>query len=317
MRQKNKPKRRSSRSVLHLPDLDHSKSSVLQSLGSVASQRTYGFAIDDFISWYCSEPRLAFGRTVVLRYRYYLESRQLAPATINLRLAAVRRLAYEASDNGLLSPDLAAGIRRVKGAKRLGIRLGNWLTSTQGRELLGVPDRASAKGKRNYAMLAVLLGCGLRRSELTRLTVSHLQQRDGHWAIVNLFGKGGHVRTVPVPAWVKVAIDSWLAIAGIDTGIIFRCVSRTGHVWGNRLSEKAVWWVVREYAKLAGIDNLAPHDLRRTCARLCHSAGGELEQIQFLLGHVSIQTTERYLGCKQRFRDAVNDHIGLETDAPT
>ena len=299
MRQKNKPKHRSPRSVLRLPDLDHSKSSVLQSLGSVASQRTYGFAIDDFISWYCSEPRLAFGRTVVLRYRYYLESRQLAPATINLRLAAVPRLAYEASDNGLLSPDLAAGIRRVKGAKRLGIRLGNWLTSTQGRELLGVPDWASVKAKGTTRCWPLLLGCGLRRSELTRLTVSHLQQRDGHWAIVDLFGKGGHVRTVPVPAWVKVAIDSWLAIAGIDTGIIFRCVSRTGHVWGNRLSEKAVWWVVREYAKLAGINYLAPHDLRRTCVRLCHSAGGELEQIQFLLGHRSVETTERYLGSRQ------------------
>ena len=161
-------------------------------------------------------------------------------------------------------------------------------------------------------MLAVLLGCGLRRSELTRLTVSHLQQRDGHWAIVDLFGKGGHVRTVPVPAWVKVAIDSWLASAGIDTGIIFRCVSRTGHVWGNRLSEKAVSWVVREYAKLAGIDNLAPHDLRRTCARLCHSAGGELEQIQFLLGHRSVETTERYLGSRQRLVQAVNDHLGIE-----
>jgi site-specific recombinase XerD len=130
---------------------------VLQSLGSAASQRTYRFAIDDFISWYCSEPRLAFGGTVVLRYRYELESRQLAPATVNLRLAAVRRLAYEASDNGLLSPDLAAGIRRVKGAKRLGIRIGNWLTPTQGKELLRVPDRALVKGKRNYAMLAVLL----------------------------------------------------------------------------------------------------------------------------------------------------------------
>jgi integrase len=165
----------------------------------------------------------------------------------------------------------------VKGAKRLGIRLGNWLTSTQGREPLGVPDRASVKGKRNYAILAVLLGCGLGRSELSRFTVSRLQQRDGHWAIVNLFGKGGHVRTVPVPAWVKVAIDSWLAMAAIETGIIFRCVSRTGRVWGNRISEKAVRWVVREYAKLAGIGNLAPHDLRRTCARLCHSAGGEFE----------------------------------------
>ena len=129
MTQKRKNKARSTRTVLRLPDLDHSKSSVLQSLDSAASKRTYGAAIEDFITWYCSEPRLAFGRTIVLRYRCELEARRLAPATINLRLAAVRRLAYEASDNGLLNPDLAAGIRRVKGAKRLGMRLGNWLTA--------------------------------------------------------------------------------------------------------------------------------------------------------------------------------------------
>jgi len=107
----------------------------------------------------------------------------------------------------------------VKGAKRLGMRIGNWLTPTQGKELLGMPDRDSVKGKRNYAMLAVLLGCGLRRAELTRLTVNHLQQRDNHWAIIDLFGKGGHVRTVPVPEWVKVAMDSWLAVACIETGL--------------------------------------------------------------------------------------------------
>jgi hypothetical protein len=116
--------RGSAKNVLRLPDLDYSKTSVLQSLGSVASKRTYAFAINDFIAWYCSEPRLAFGRTVVPRYRYELAARRLAPATINLRLAAVRRLAYEASDNRLLSPDLAASIRRVKGAKKLGTRLG-------------------------------------------------------------------------------------------------------------------------------------------------------------------------------------------------
>src|SRR6201991_2536481 len=162
------------KSVLKLPDLDYSKSAVLNSLPSLNSRRSYEHAIRDFIEWYCSEPRLAFNKTVVTRYRIALEQRRYAPSTMNLRLAAVRRLAYEASDNGLLSPDLAAGIRRVKGAKRLGIRLGNWLTATQGRELLDVPDRASVKGKRNYAILAVLLGCGLRRSELTRLTVSHL-----------------------------------------------------------------------------------------------------------------------------------------------
>jgi hypothetical protein len=148
MREKRNAKRRTPKNVLRLPDLDHSKDSVLQSLGSIASERTYAFAINDFIAWYCSEPRLAFGRTVVLRYRYELEARRPAPATINLRLAAVRRLAYEASDNGLLSPDLAASIRRVKGAKRLGVRLGNWLTCAQGRRLLDAPDTRNTKGKR-------------------------------------------------------------------------------------------------------------------------------------------------------------------------
>ena len=145
MAKKPTTKRRSATNTLRLPDLDHSKTSVLQSLSSVASKRTYAFAINDFIAWYCSEPRLAFGRTVVLRYRYELEARRLAPATINLRLAAVRRLAYEAADNGLLSPDLAASIRRVK-AEKLGIRLGNWLTCVRGgncsKPLTGIERKA-------------------------------------------------------------------------------------------------------------------------------------------------------------------------------
>jgi integrase len=314
MPQKRKNKRRSTKTVLHLPDLDHSKASVLQSLGSAASKRTYGSAIEDFITWYCSEPRLAFGRTVVLRYRYELEARHLAPATINVRLAAVRRLAYEASDNGLLNPDLAAGIRRVKGAKRLGLRLGNWLTADQGKRLLAVPSSDSVRDKRDYAILALLLGCGLRRAELIGLTLGHFQQRDDHWAIVNLYGKGGHVRTVPIPFWVKAALDRWLVAGDITAGTIFRRVSRTGTVWGSRISEKLVWWIVRQRAQVAGIERLAPHDLRRTCARLCHAAGGELEQIQFLLGHRSVETTERYLGSRQRLASAVNDRIGLEPD---
>jgi site-specific recombinase XerD len=308
--------RRSAKNTLRLPDLDHSKTSVLQSLSSVASKRTYAFATNDFIAWYCSEPRLAFGRTVVLRYRYELEARRLAPATINLRLAAVRRLAYEAADNGLLSPDLAASIRRVKGAKKLGTRLGNWLTCAQGRRLLDAPNRAETKGKRDHAILAILLGCGLRRAELISLKLSHLQQRDDHWAIVDLFGKGGHVRTVPVPGWVKAAVDEWLTVACIENGLIFRCVTHSGTVWGSGISEKVVWWVVRHAAEKAAIERVAPHDLRRTCARLCHSAGGELEQIQFLLGHRSVETTERYLGSRQRIVHAVNDKLGIEPDAP-
>ena len=101
----------------------------------------------------------------------------------------------------------------------------------------------------------------------------------------------------------------------ISSGRIFRCVCKAGKAWGDSLTEKAVWHVVKQHAAKLGIAKLAPHDLRRSCARLCHLAGGELEQIQFLLGHVSVQTTEKYLGCKQRFQGAVNDHIGIEPAA--
>ena len=305
-----KPKR--PKTKLGIPDLDHSKLAVLDSLRSPESMRGYRHAIDEFIQWYCSEPRLSFNKTVVTRYRIYLENRQLAAGTINGRLAAVRRLAYEAADAGLLSPEFAASIRRVKGDKKLGVRLGNWLAAEEARRLWQAPDPDTLKGKRDRAMLAVLLGCGLRRRELADLDFRHLQQREEHWAIVDLVGKGGHIRTVPVPDWVKGTLDLWATAAGLSGGRLFRCVGRAGKHWGDGVTERVVWHIVKQYAAKLGFTGLAPHDLRRLCAKLCHSSCGELDQIQFLLGHVSVQTTERYLGCKQRIRGAVNDHIGIE-----
>jgi site-specific recombinase XerD len=304
------------KSVLKLPDLDYSKSAVLNSLPSLNSRRSYEHAIRDFIDWYCSEPRLAFNKTVVTRYRIALEQRKYAPSTINLRLAAVRRLAYEASDCGLLSPDLAAGIRRVKGAKRLGVRVGNWLSAEQCKKLLISRSGSTLRDVRNHAILAMLIGCGLRRAEIVTIKVEDFALREEHWVLADLIGKGGHMRTVPVPSWVKSAVDVWTAAARIGCGTLFRAIGKTGRVQGCGFTAKVIWSIVREAASRSDIGVIAPHDLRRTCARLCHQAGGELEQIQFLLGHVSIQTTERYLGCKQRLRDAVNDGIGLEPDPP-
>jgi site-specific recombinase XerD len=115
-----------------------------------------------------------------------------------------------------------------------------------------------------------------------------------------------------MPTWVKETLDDWVSEARITHGRIFRCVSRRGVVWGTEITEKVIWHIVKEYAKRFGVSKLAPYDLRRSCARFCHDSGGELEQIQFLLGHVSVQTTEKYLGCKQRFRHAVNDRLGIE-----
>ena len=129
-----------------------------------------------------------------------------------------------------------------------------------------------------------------------------------------MVGKGGHIRTVPIPDWVKHTIDDWITASGVSGGRLFRCVCRTGNSWGEGMTEKVVWHIVKENAAKLGLSKVAPHDLRRSCARLCHEAGGELEQIQFLLGHVSVQTTERYLGCKQRLKGAVNDKIGIEPE---
>ena len=126
MKTKQNADKKKPRLVLRMPDLDQAKSAVINSLPSKESQRGYRHAMEEFINWYCSEPRLSFNKAVVIRYRIHLESRQLSSGTINGRLAAIRRLAYEAADSGLLSPELAAGIRRVKGAKKLGVRLGNW-----------------------------------------------------------------------------------------------------------------------------------------------------------------------------------------------
>jgi site-specific recombinase XerD len=261
-----KGKRRVPKAVLRLPDLDQAKSAVLNSLSSIDAQRGYRHAIEEFVEWYCSEPRLSFSKTVVLRYRIHLESRHLAPGTINLRLGAVRRLAYEASDCGLLSPDLAAGIRHVKGVKKIGVRLGNWLTSEQSQRLWNTPDPQSLKGKRDRALLAVLLACGLRRHEAVSLDFADLQQREDHWAIVDLKGKAGHTRTGPMPGWVKATLDEWLQAAKLTAGRLFRRVNKSGKAWGDGLTEKAVWHVVREYARKASIERLAPHDLRSYAA---------------------------------------------------
>ena len=207
---------------------------------------------------------------------------------------------------------MAAGIRWVKGAKKFGVRIGNWLTAEQGKRLLGVFDQQTLRGVRDHAMIAVLLGCGLRRAEVAALSVQDLQQREDHWVFADLVGKGGHVRTVPVPYWIAAALHTWMAEAKITSGQIFRAINKAGRIAPRGLSPKVIWGVVKQACSACDLANVAPHDLRRTCARLCHEGGGELEQVQFLLGHVSIQTTERYLGCKQRLRNAVNDSIGIE-----
>ena len=135
---------------------------------------------------------------------------------------------------------------RVKGAKRLGVPVGNWLTAEQGKRLLLAAGGTSLRGKRDYATLAILMGCGLRRAELTAMRLEDIQQREEHWVIADLIGKGGHIRTIPIPDWVKAGIDAWLIAAGITSGTLFRSINKAGRIWGTGFSPKVIWGVVKQ-----------------------------------------------------------------------
>ena len=209
-----------------------------------------------------------------------------------------------------VSPMTAANLTEVPNIPQKGTRLGNWLTREQARELLAVPDRATLKGKRDYVLLAMLVGCALCREEFAVLDVETIQLREGRWVLADLEGKGRRMRTVAIPAWVKQGINTWMTAAGVEDGRLLRAVTKGGKV-KESMSGWAVWSVVEQSAKEIGIERFGAHDLRRTCAKLCRKNGGNIEQIKFLLGHSSIQTTERYLGSEQEIEIAVNDNLGL------
>ena len=212
---------------------------VTDSLTSPHSKRAYAKALDEFFTWV--QGKGSFSKALVTAYKSWLEEKNLAPATINLRLAAVRKLAEEASDNGLLQGDIAAAIGRIRGAKRLGVRAGNWLDIRQTEKLLSLPDPATLKGKRDRAVLSMLAGCGLRRSEVVGLTVKHIQQRERRWVVVDLIGKHGRIRTVPMPGWARAVLEEWTTAAAILEGPLFRAVSKGSRIGSGAMTAQALY----------------------------------------------------------------------------
>jgi site-specific recombinase XerD len=297
---------------------DKWKCLALDSVTSPHSRRAYETALDHFDAWYYAEPRPPFSKAVVNAYKVELETAGFSASAINLRLCALRKLVSEAADNGLIATELAASIAKVRGVPQHGVRIGNWLTRQQAERLMDAPDASTITGKRDQALLAVLIGCGLRRSEAAALTFNHLQQREGRCVIVDLVGKHGRIRSIPIPAFAEVAVDQWSVASGIYSGCIFRPINRGGKLTHESLTGKCIWLILRKYTAELGWPKLAPHDLRRTFAKLAYQGGAKLEQIQMSLGHASIQTTERYLGVKQDLTDAPCDHLGLKLyPAPT
>ena len=301
--------------AVYEPTIENIINMVVDGLDSPNSKRTYRMALRGFLEWYVNKGRPQLTAAVVKAYKAELQESGLKAASVNIRLVTVRRLCVEAVDNGLVDEKYLAGIQRVKGMRAFVTRSGNWLSKEDAERLLGAPVMNTMKGIRDRAMLALLVGCGLRRTELVNLEFKHIQKRDNRWVILDMIGKGNKMRTVPVPRWAKTAVDEWVKTSGLKAGAIFRELSRVdNHIplsERKAISPQGLRDVVNHYGKLLNLD-IAPHDLRRTFAKLAHKGGAGLEQIQLTLGHSSLVTTERYLGIRQNLEDAPCDHLGLE-----
>lgn len=309
---------------------------VTQSVDSPHSKRAYSRALIDFLDWYDGNGRPGFTKATINAYREEMLQSGKSRSSINQALSAIRKLAAEAADNGLVPPTLAYGVERVKGVKQEGVRAGNWLTKEEAEQLINAPvtrwrqeEIPLRKAIRDQAILAVMIGAGLRRSEVAGLTWAMIQQRDGRWAIIDLVGKRGRVRSVGIPPWVKVALDRWAQTAGNRDGRIFLALNKDGSLAGvvrtkggthtdGFLTPQAIYNVVKEHVLAAGHYNrkgeaaLAAHDLRRTAAALALKGGADLRQIQQMLGHASITTTERYLEPMRSLQVTAGDFIQIE-----
>lgn len=284
---------------------------VCNAVTSQHTKRAYQRALTDFMAWYTTTGQSGFTKATVQAHVTALRNAGVSASSINQRITAIRKLAVEAADNELISESAAQAISRVDSIRKEGSKIGNWLTQEQAQKLLQLPNVSTVKGLRDRAILAILLGCGLRREECAGLRVDHIQQREGRWVIVDLVGKRSKTRSVPMPSWAKYAIDSYMVAGAVTSGVLFRSMRRGDHLQTDGMTAQAIFDVVKTYAAQMGIAKLAPHDLRRTFAKLAHNGKSAIEQIQLSLGHSSVQTTERYIGFKQDLHSAPCDALGL------
>jgi site-specific recombinase XerD len=313
---------------------------VTQSVDSPHSKRAYSRALINFLDWYDENGRPGFTKATINAYRDHMLAQGISRSSINQALSAVRRLAAEAADNNLIPPTVAYGVERVRGVKQEGVRAGNWLTAGQAELLINMPiyrwrrdEIPLLKATRDQAILAVMIGTGLRRSEVAGLTWAHIQQRDGRWAIIDLIGKRGRVRSIGIPRWTKTALDAWGEASGVRNGRLFRALNKDGQLAGKvitkggyeadgNLTPQAIYNIVAENVLAAGLvaddgrPALAAHDLRRTAAALALKGGADLRQIQTMLGHASITTTERYLEPIRSLETAAGDFIEIALSLP-
>jgi site-specific recombinase XerD len=283
---------------------------VINSLPSPLSKRVYKMAIDDFLQYWQELEYPNLDKLFLQTYIAYLQDEGIGESSINLRLAALRKLTREASELQIWPDTVTAAFASVKNIPQRGKRTGNWLSLKQAQQLINAPDTSTIIGLRNRAMLAVLLGCGLRRSELINLSIHQLQLRDNRWVIANLVGKRNKTRTVTVPTWTKQAIDDYLDATEIHSGRLFQAMLKSGDIQRDQISPETVREVVKMYARMCGF-KITPHDLRRTYAKLALKNGAKIEQIQLNLGHQSLATTQVYLGTDLDLQHGPGDFLDI------
>lgn len=286
---------------------------VLMGVQSQQTRRAYRRAIAAFVA-FLSARREPLSKSLLNEFKAGMLAEGRGHSAVNAALVAVRFFLREAAADGLIDAAEAERACKVQGIAQRGIRAGNWATKQQAEALILAPDTSTLLGTRDRAILACLLGAGLRRSECAALEMAHFQQRDARWAIVDIVGKRNKIRTIPIPSWCKVLVDAWTAAAGITSGPVFRQCSWAEdklHV-GPALSDRGIARAVARYAGQVGAAGLAAHDCRRTFAKLAHKGGADLAQIQICLGHDSLETTQKYLGAELNYSDSAADYLGLD-----
>ena len=284
---------------------------VINSLPSPRSKRVYNMAIRHFVQYLQSQDEPILDKLFLQTYISAMQDEGIGEASINLRLAAIRKLSREADELKLWPETVTAAFVSVKKIPQRGKRIGNWLTLEQAQQLINAPDTATPMGLRNRAILATLLGCGIRRNELVNLAAGQMQLREGRWVIADLVGKRNKTRTVTVPLWVKQCIDAYLAATQIRSGCLFQAMCKGGRIHWDHISSETVYELVRRYGRECGF-SITPHDLRRTYAKLALKNGARIDQIQLNLGHESLATTQVYLGNDLDLKNGPGDFLPIQ-----
>lgn len=274
---------------------------VTNTVSSPHSRRAYSRALRAFLKFVGTQP---FTRPVVMAWRVSLTQQGATPATVNQALSAVRSLAREAAACGYLDEGTAAQVCLVPNLPHAGVRLGNWLEPDQVRALLATPDQNTTAGLRDFVLLGLLFGCGLRRSEVVAIRTDQIVQRGSRTVILDLIGKGQRVRTCVIPRWLESPLERWIQIAG--PGLLLRSLEH-GEI-GESLTDSAAYFIVRKYADQCSLD-FAPHDLRRTFALQSLEGGANVEAIRQALGHASLATTTRYVSAGLTLKNPACDYL--------